>query len=239
MAMYGDSPEFGESEEPRQPPPGTINQQIQHSPVSARIPPHIGRGVFSTGAIVFDGQNEFVLDFVARLGAPHTVVARVVLPHLVFGQFILALRENLGMYEGRFGKPPALPTPQQMQGQPGQGGQPGQPGGQQPQGSQAQTIDNQTTITDLYEQLKLPDELMSGVYANAVMIGHTPSEFWFDFITNFYPRSAVSARVILTAQQIPSILDTMTVSYQRKQTAPGSPLPPLPPPGQKKPDDDA
>ena len=58
---------------------------------------------------------------------------------------------------------------------------------------------------------------MSGCYANAVMIAHTPSEFCFDFITNFYPRSAVSSRVYLSAPQVPRFLETLTRSFQQYQ----------------------
>ena len=73
--------------------------------------------------------------------------------------------------------------------------------------------------------------MLSGVYANAVMIGHTPSEFWFDFITNFYPRSAVASRVYLSAQQVPALLQTLTTSYQahqRKQSGGQQPPPHCP-----------
>lgn len=186
------------------PASGALNEQIQHTPISARVPPNVARGVLSTGVIVFEGPNEFVLDFVLRLGAPHSVAARVVMPHQVLAQYLVALRENLGMFEGRFGKPAALPVPP-----PGEAGK--------------------TTIADLYEQLKLPDEMLSGVYSNAVMIGHTASEFWFDFISNFYPRSCVSARVFLSAQQVPGLLETLNTSYQshlRKRAKPGGEPPP-------------
>lgn len=173
------------------PPPGAVNEQVQHASVSARVPPHIGHGILSTGAVVFDGPHEFVIDFLQRLGAPHSVAARVTLSHAVFGQFIQALRDNLKMYEGRFGAPAPLPVPPQPQAR--------------------------TSISELYEQLKLPDEMLSGVYSNAVMIGHTPSEFWFDFITTFFPRSAVSCRVFLSAQQIPALLDTLASAQQAHQ----------------------
>lgn len=185
---------------------GALNEQIQHSPVSARVPPGVARGVFSTGVIVFEGPNEFVLDFVLRTGAPHSVAARLVMPHQVLAQFLIALRENLKMFEGRFGKPAPLPAP------PPQGDAP------------------KTTIADLYEQLKLPDEMLSGVYANAVMIGHTPSEFWFDFISNFYPRSCVSARVFLSAQQVPGLLETLNTSFQQHQRKIAGQQPPPPAP---------
>ena len=52
---------------------------------------------------------------------------------------------------------------------------------------------------EIYGQFKVPDEMLSGVYANAAMIVHTQGEFCLDFITNFYPRSAVSCRVYLAA----------------------------------------
>ncbi|OYV83996.1 MAG: hypothetical protein B7Z73_15730, partial [Planctomycetia bacterium 21-64-5] len=51
-------------DEPNPPkPPGAVNEQVQHSSVSARVPGNVGRGVFSTGAVVFDGAHEFVIDF--------------------------------------------------------------------------------------------------------------------------------------------------------------------------------
>lgn len=192
--------ERGPNEEHPPGQPGAINEQVQHSSVSARVPTHVGRGVFTTGAVVFDGMHEFVLDFLVRLGSPHMVAARVVMPHHVFAQYIAALRDNLSKYEQRFGPPPPLPVP---------------PAGQ-----------NRGSISELYDQLKLPDELLSGVYANAVMIGHTPSEFWFDFITTFYPRSSVSCRVFLAAQQVPGLLDTLNTAYQKhRQKESGGPPP--------------
>ena len=181
------------------------NQPVEHAPISARVPAHVSRGVFSTGVVVFNGPSETVLDFVVRLGSPHMVVARVVVSPMVLGQFIAALRENLSMYTGRFGNPPQLPA------------MPAAPS---------------NNISDLYDELKLPDELLSGVYANAVMIGHTPGEFWFDFITNFYPRSAVSCRVFMTSPQIPGLLDTLSTSFQawQKRMSEGGEGPPPPTP---------
>ena len=44
--------------------------------------------------------------------------------------------------------------------------------------------------------------MLSGRYANAVLIRHSATEFCFDFITNFYPQSAVSARVYIAAPHL-------------------------------------
>lgn len=195
--------DHGHSENSPEPQPGASNEQIQHSPVSARVPTHVARGVMSTGAIVFEGPHEFVLDFVLRMGAPHSIASRIVMSPEVLRQFIGALTENMKMFEDRFGKPTPLPTPP--------------------------ADAPKTTVAELYEQIKLPDEMMSGSYANAVMIGHTPSEFWLDFITNFYPRSAVASRVFLSAQQIPGLLQTLNTSLEaHRRKHGGGQAPPSP-----------
>lgn len=82
--------------------------------------------------------------------------------------------------------------------------EPGQPVQQQPQ-----------RIEDIYEQLKLPDEMLGGVFSNVAMIRHTPEEFCFDFIANFYPRSVVTKRVYMSAGRVPSLLATMTDSFEQ------------------------
>lgn len=78
---------------------------------------------------------------------------------------------------------------------------------------------------DIYDDLKIRDELLSGAYANAVMIGHGPHEFSLDFITNFYPHSCVSSRVFLAAGQVPRLLDSLQGTWrqlrQRLQPPPG------------------
>lgn len=195
----------GNPDEPRPPnDPGAFTQEVHHSQVTARVPEKVGRGVFSTGAIILQGPHEFVIDFVLILAQPHQLVARVILPLSIVPSLINALRENLNNYQSRFGAPPALPTPP--------------------------TPPTPPSIEDIYGQLKLPDELLSGVYANAVMIVHTPAEFCFDFITNLYPRSAVSCRVFLSAPQVPGLLNNLTRSFQQYQQKLAGQQPPQPPP---------
>ena len=192
----------------RQPPPdpGAFTQEVQHQQISARVPERVARGVFSTGAMIFQGPHEFVMDFVLRMAQPHQIVARVVLPLSIMPSVIGALRENLGNYTSKFGPPPALPAP------------PTQP--------------TPPPIEEIYSQLKLADEMLSGFYANAVMIAHSSAEFYFDFITNFYPRSAVSCRVYLSAPQVPGLLNTLTRSFQQYQQKLAQQQQPRPPEGQ-------
>lgn len=187
------------------PPDPLQSQELQHSQISARVPEHVGPGVFSTGVIVMHGVHEFVLDFVMSLSPPRRIASRVVLPPTVVPLFIGALRDNLQKYHQAFGAPPKLPPP---------------PAGATP-----------PPITDVYEQLKVPDTIMSGVYANTVMVVHSPAEFCFDFITSFYPRSAVAARVFLAAAHVPQFYDSLFRSWEQYRTKQQQ-RPPEPPPAE-------
>ncbi|QDV69443.1 hypothetical protein Poly24_31590 [Rosistilla carotiformis] len=185
-----------------QPVPGDNAHNLR-----ARIPDHVGEGVFSTGAIVVTGPSEFVLDFVQNISRPHRVAARVVLPHPVLPQFLEALRKNLEIYKGRFGAPADPPKPPSDARRPS------------PQ--------------EIYDDLKMSDSLLSGAYANGVMIGHGAAEFSMDFITSFFPQSAVSARVYMAAGQIPRLIESLDNAMKQLQirgNQAGGQLPPPQPP---------
>jgi hypothetical protein len=167
------------------------SEQVRVQHVSARVPERVSRGAFSTGAIVMTGASEFILDFIQNLSTPPSVTARVVMPHVTLPQFIEALRKNLDIYRSRFGEPPGLPA--------------GPPPARQP------------TAQEIYDELKLADDLLPGAYANGVMIGHTPSEFKFDFLTNLFPTSAVSARVFMSVPQVPRLLQSLQSTFQQFQ----------------------
>ena len=165
-----------------EPAPGDSNE---NPALRARVPDHVAGGCFSTGAIVMTGPSEFIVDFLQTIGRPHKVAARIIIPHQVMPQFIDALTTNLDLYRNRFGEPQA---PQQ---------QPPNPDARRP------------SPQEIYDDLKLPDEVMSGVYANGVMIGHGATEFGLDFLTSFFPQSAVSARVFVASGQVPRLLDSL------------------------------
>lgn len=88
----------------------------------------------------------------------------------------------------------------------------------------------QASVQEIYDDLKVRDEILSGAYANAVMIGHGPHEFSFDFITNFYPHSAVSARVFLAAGQIPRLFESLKGTWEQMRTRMQQPPPDRQPP---------
>jgi hypothetical protein len=182
--------------------PSAFTQSIHHPQVGALVPERVSRGVMSTGVMVLQGPHEFVLDFVLRMNRPHQVVARVVLPIALMPGFINAVRENITLFESKFGSIKPLPT--------------GTPPAEPP------------SVEEIYKDLKLSDDVLSGAYADHVLIVHSPAEFCFEFITRFFPRAAVSARVLMSAPHIPSVLQTLSRSWQQFQQKHGT-NPPQPP----------
>ena len=71
----------------------------------------VGRGVFSTGALVLQGPHEFAIDFVLRMAQPQQIVARVVLPVSIVQPVINALRDNLAKYQSKFGSAASAAEP--------------------------------------------------------------------------------------------------------------------------------
>jgi hypothetical protein len=191
---------------PGQTPPDQITQQVQHSRVSARVPEKIGRGTFATHALILTGNQELCLDFLLRMAPPYLLAARVILPYSTLGPLIQAIGENLENYRQRFGNaPPALPPPP--------------PNAPQP------------NLADVYEQLKITDEVSVGAYANTLMISHSPSEFCLDFILDMFPRSVVTQRVYMAAPQIPPLLNTLKRTFEQlQQRLAQQQHPPQPPP---------
>ncbi len=243
--------------EPNGLPEQPVRGQVRYSQVSARVPDTVGEGCFSNGVLVLTGPFEFVLDFVMRLSEAPRIVARVVLPRPVIGQFVKALKQNIANYELRFGPLPRPPMPHDVPPSPDAGAQGGPeiaPGAGQDEPAPAATQDplaeaafqgivgegfesgthapsarpgNESAsfgppIDQIYDDLRLSDDMLSGRYANAVLIRHSGTEFCFDFITNIYPRSAVSNRVYIAAANVHSLLTSLSRSIDQR---PGPPPP--------------
>jgi len=180
--MSDPPPEHSSDDHPDRPgdDAGQISQRVQRQQVSARVPESVAPGVFASGTLVINGQHEFIIDFLQSVTRPQQVAVRVVLPPTIIPGMLRAMRQNIKLFEERFGAIPELPKPPARDNSAG-GGSGG--GGDSP-----------PSVDEIYEQLKMSDEVAAGTYANTVMITHAPSEFCFDFIGGFYPRSTVAAR---------------------------------------------
>ncbi len=226
-------------------------QNFQHTPVGARVPEKIGRGVFASALMVLQTNELFVLDLLSMTSQPQQVVGRIIMTASSFSQFLAALRLNVKHYESEIGplKPrfvPPHPISHPMPGGLGSGSivagggigvEAGSAGGHLPQtggGTMPETPHGHAMspppgpITELYEQVRFPEDLLGGTFANAVMIRHTPEEFCFDFISSLYPRPIVVSRVFAAAGRVPSFIDAMAGSLERYHGGGGT----APPPGQ-------
>jgi len=186
--MVEETPDAAPEDE--QPPGNSQQVQVQH--VSALVPEEVSSGVFSTGAIVMTGSSEFVIDFVQNLGQPTQLAARVIVPHVVLAQFIEALGKNIQVYADRYGPIPAPPAP-----------------------ASSETPPAQPSPQEIYEELKASDAVMTGRYANGMMIGHSQSEFRIDFLGNMFPRPIVTSRVFLSAPQVPRLRDSLARTWDQ------------------------
>ncbi len=55
-------------------------------------------------------------------------------------------------------------------------------------------------------QIKIDDQVLKGVYANALQIGHTKEEFVLDFINLLPPQGIAVARILLSPGHMKRIL---------------------------------
>lgn len=183
--------DFKQPNDPGIPPSGApteFTQNVERPQISAVVPEAVAKGAFATAPLVFTGQHEIVIDFMLSISKPNLLATRVVLPPGVAAQLVIALQQNLDNYRQRFGgpvEPPPPPTPQQPD------------------------------VKEIYERHKIADSQLSGCYANAVLITHSYSEFCFDFITTFFPRAAVSARVYMAAPLVPAFFRTLHRSVEQ------------------------
>lgn len=176
---------------------GAYSQDVQFRATTARVPESIRGGVAANGAVVLNGPHEFMVDFVQRLCSPQHLVERIIIPVSLMPAFIQALSDNVDNYTARFGPPPTLPSP--------------------PPGTPIPPIE------EVYEQMRVSDDTLTGHYCNTVMVVHSAAEFCFDFITAAFPRSVVCARVVVAAPHGPKLLESLRRSweqYQKRMTPP-------------------
>lgn len=208
---------------------GPLQGSFQVSHHTARLPESIGSGVFANALMVLSGQLEVILDFVQRLHEPNKVVARVVLSPTVARQLVATMKQNIGRYEETFGDLPELPKPlaQKKQDSPDSevASPPSMPGDVAGGGggivgagiNERGTPKAPPGIDEIYDDLRLDEDMLAGRYANAVIVRHSAAEFAFDFITRFVPNSCVSARVIVAAPNVRSMLQSLEASIMPRQ----------------------
>ena len=68
-------------------------------------------------------------------------------------------------------------------------------------------------------EIKLPEELAGGSYANNMVVTHTREEFVLDFLTVFHPRSGVvTARVIVSPGHLKRVVRALSENLARYES---------------------
>ncbi len=186
------------------------SQEVRHSQVTAIVPDSVSNGVMATGVVVMHSVHEFTIDFLNRLTLPCRVVARVIVPHAVVESFVRAMEDNTKAFDRRLKRQHSAP------------GQAAQSPGERPAGSVSQSspVPSPPRPDEFYDELKIDNDILTGRYANAVMIKHSQFEFAYDFIANIFPRSVVVARVFMSegsARQFLASLKQSCSQFQKKQ----------------------
>jgi len=162
--------------------------QNEPSPLRLRVDDETRAGVFATGLVVYTGTHEFVLDFIQNMESPIRVMARVVVPHAAMDGMVEVLRQGASA--------PAHPPGALILGvAPSLAGAP------------APTTTKDTNM--IYDDIKVPDALHKGVYANALITAHNDQVMRMDFVAQFVPQAVLSARVFVTKAEAGSMLATV------------------------------
>jgi hypothetical protein len=63
--------------------------------------------------------------------------------------------------------------------------------------------------------VKMPDDVLPGVYANQMVVSHTREEFLLDFINLFPPQGVVNSRVIVSPGHLKRMIRALQESLGR------------------------
>lgn len=66
--------------------------------------------------------------------------------------------------------------------------------------------------------IKISDEIQTGVYANMMMAAHTKDEFILDFISMFPPTGVVASRVLVSPAHAKRILRALAENIKNYET---------------------
>lgn len=64
-------------------------------------------------------------------------------------------------------------------------------------------------------KIKVPDEILGGVYANQMVVRHSREEFLLDFINLFPPEGVVNARVLVSPGHLKRMIRALRDNLER------------------------
>lgn len=70
--------------------------------------------------------------------------------------------------------------------------------------------------------VKMPDNVLPGVYSNQMMVSHTREEFLMDFLNLFPPQGVVNARVIVSPGHVKRMIRALQENMARYESRHGA-----------------
>lgn len=67
--------------------------------------------------------------------------------------------------------------------------------------------------------VKIPDQILRGVYANQMVVRHTREEFVLDFLNVFPPEAIVNARVVVSPGHLKRMIRALQENLGRYEKA--------------------
>jgi hypothetical protein len=77
--------------------------------------------------------------------------------------------------------------------------------------------------------VKMPDDILPGVYSNQMMVSHTREEFVIDFMNLFPPQGVVNARVIVSPGHLKRMIRALRDNLSKYELAHGTIVEAAPP----------
>ena len=71
-------------------------------------------------------------------------------------------------------------------------------------------------------QVKMPEDVLRGVYSNQMVVSHTREEFLMDFVNMFPPEGVVNARVIVSPGHLKRMIRALQENLARYETRHGT-----------------
>jgi hypothetical protein len=198
--------------------------------LSVKVPERLLPGVYANQMVIRHTREEFLIDFVNRFPPEGVVAARVIVSPGHLKRMIRAIEENVRRFEATHGPiigataASPLPTAKEDEEQPTAGRGPSTPADPGPQASPATSSAPSEPVRPKERGLKakVPDGVLAGVYANQMVVSHSPEEFLIDFINVFPPEGVVTARVFVSPEQLKRMARALQDNFDRYEAAHGT-----------------
>lgn len=164
--------------------------------LSFRTPAAVASGVYATAVIVANTREEFFLDFLSTYTVPTRLLTRVILHPAHAKRLAQALRQNLEVYQEKFGQIPTSPL--------------------------VASAAASQPVADMYSKFDLPETVVGGVYTNTALVRYTREEFVLDFMLVMQPPPVLTARVLMSPPHILRLVKALNDRLQTYEATVGS-----------------